>query len=263
MTWERCPHKYLLEKVAGAPQKPAVYFAGGTAVHLMTEALDTGTAPSGAKFEDYFYPEVSRLMEAHDGLYWDTKQWLMGGSADKPETCEDWLEIGPRCVENWRAWKLTRPVHYRVEVDVTGSLPGCPVPIKAFADRIASGGAGEDIVDIKTGKSKPKDRFQLETYSSLRREVEHGPYVRTHRYFMARTSEAKEYAPTMESREVGERYGKVYAEMVEAAETGDYPYKREFTCKWCPVQDSCLAYSGDTKMAKANDPYYKEGKPPF
>lgn len=250
-TWERCQHKWLLEKVAGAPQKPAVYFAGGSAVHAMTEALDTGTAPPGAKFEDYFYPEVASLMEANDGLYWDTSKWLMGGSADKPETCEDWLTIGPKCVENWRTYD--DHTEFDVEVDLTGSLPGCPVPIKAFADRIGGG----DLYDLKSGKSVPKDRLQLVTYVTL---LGRSIYAS---YFMMREAKTVKGKVTDPDPSIGERYGKVYAEMVEADRTGEYPAKREFTCKWCPVQDSCLAYAGDTKMAKENDPYYREGRPVY
>lgn len=252
MMWERCPHQYLLSKVAEAPQKPAVYFAGGTAVHLMTEALDTGQAPPGAKFEDYFYPEVERLMEAHDGLYWDTKKWLAGA-----DSLDDWLTIGPQCVDNWR--KLGEPGDY-VEEDITGSLPGCPVPIKAFADRIT----GKRIRDIKSGKSKPKNAFQLDTYMALYGVLTGDPEGLEGEYFMAR--EGRSTPPRKASltpSEVGERYSKAYAEMIEAAETGEYPYKREFTCKWCPQQDSCMAYVGTTKQAKQNDPYWEQGRPGF
>ena len=259
-TWERCPHKFLLEKVAQVPQRPAVYFAGGSAVHKMTEDLDTGNAGSKTTFEDYFYPEVASLMEAHDGLFWDTKEWLMGGSQQAPETCDDWLEIGPRCVENWK--QQAKPDGQEVEADLTGELPSCPVPIKAFADRLWPMGPKMDIIDTKTGKSKPKDFFQVETYAHLytvKTAIKSGGIG----FFMAREGKFKWSVPKQTAEEVGQRYGKAYAEMIEADRTGEYPAKREFTCKWCPVQDSCLAYAGDTKMAKKNDPYYAEGRPVY
>lgn len=253
MMWERCPHRYLLSKVVEAPQKPAVYFAAGTAVHLMTEALDTGQAPSGAKFEDYFYPEVDRLMRSAGGMYWDTNTWLKGG-----DSLEDWLTLGPQAVKNWTEYvnKNGQSTH-EIEWDITDSLPGCPVPIKAFADRVGWYDFEEKLVDMKSGKSAPKDRFQLETYVTLiGRPMTAG-------FFMTRDGKMVKEKLTTPDPSIGERYGKAYQEMQEAAETGDYPGSREFTCKWCPMQDNCLYYSGQTAQARKYDPYYRNGKAAF
>lgn len=39
-TWQSCPQKYFLSKVAMVPEKPAVYLAAGSAVHSMIEWLN-------------------------------------------------------------------------------------------------------------------------------------------------------------------------------------------------------------------------------
>lgn len=39
-TWQSCPQKYYLSKVAMIPEKPAVYLAAGSAVHSMIEWLN-------------------------------------------------------------------------------------------------------------------------------------------------------------------------------------------------------------------------------
>ena len=39
-TWQSCPQKYYLSKVAMVPEKPAVYLAAGSAVHSMLEWLN-------------------------------------------------------------------------------------------------------------------------------------------------------------------------------------------------------------------------------
>ena len=39
-TWQSCPQKYFLSKIAMVPEKPAVYLAAGSAVHSMIEWLN-------------------------------------------------------------------------------------------------------------------------------------------------------------------------------------------------------------------------------
>jgi len=39
-TWQSCPQKYYLSKIAMVPEKPAVYLAAGSAVHSMLEWLN-------------------------------------------------------------------------------------------------------------------------------------------------------------------------------------------------------------------------------
>jgi hypothetical protein len=39
-TWQSCPQKYYLSKIAMVPEKPAVYLAAGSAVHSMIEWLN-------------------------------------------------------------------------------------------------------------------------------------------------------------------------------------------------------------------------------
>lgn len=262
-TWERCKHKYMLEKIAKAPARPAVYFAGGTAVHKVTEELDLGRVENGTTFEQEFYPEVARLMEADEGLYWDTKLWLSGGSPNSPESCEDWLTVGPQCIENWRSMRQELKGELRAELDITGVLPGCPIPIKAFADRVFVSDDSDAIIDLKTGKNPPKDWFQLETYAALWRRYDGGSTDVDTGYAMLRTGKFKWHTPQLTDEEVGERYGKIYQEMVDAEKDDSYPADVQFTCKWCPMQDACLARSGDTAHAKKYDPYYEMKRPVF
>lgn len=39
-TWQSCPQKYYLSKVAMEPEKPAVYLTAGSAVHEMLEWIN-------------------------------------------------------------------------------------------------------------------------------------------------------------------------------------------------------------------------------
>jgi hypothetical protein len=259
-----------LGKIEEAPAKPAVYFAGGSAVHAATEDHDRGDRVM-KPWEEYFYPEVAKLMEDNNGLYWDTGAWLAGGPKDQPETPDDWMTIGPACIENWIKFteELDISKDMDIEQDVTGILPGCPVPIKGFIDRVVHHKVhGPMILDIKSGKNKPKDPFQLRVYAALLQQhfgIEGGAPLKG-AYFMAREGRiiGKPVDLSKDERaEIGEMFGKVYQEMQVFEEKNTYPAVKEFNCQWCTQQDNCLAYAGDTKQAKRYDPYYREGKPPF
>jgi len=262
-----CRKAYELGKIELAPPKPAVYFAGGTAVHEACEDHDRGDRVMGS-WESYFYPEISAGMEDHAGLYWDTKKWLMGGPDNAPDTPETWATIGPQCIENWiKFTKDEFTVHENsIEYDATGILPGCPIPIKGFIDRTGiHKDHGDMIIDIKSGKSKPKDSFQLGVYRALMLQ-KLGAAPTKGAYFMAREGriigkpvDLTEYTP----ERVGKIFGDLYAEMQAAEKAADYPPNRQFTCKWCTQQDNCLAYSGMTAQAKHYDPDYRNGKPGY
>jgi len=262
--WKSCAKAYELGKIVEAPAKPAVYFAGGSAVHAAIEDHDRGDRVMGT-WESYFYPEISAGMEDHAGVYWDTTKWLTGGSQDSPETPEDWLTIGPTCVANWIEFTKKFAVA-SVERDVTTFLPGCPVPIKGFIDRV---GVHEDhgnmIVDIKSGRNKPKDSLQLGVYHALMLHKD-GWAPDWGAHFMAREGriigkpvDLRVYTP----EHIGKMFGDLYQEMIDAEKADNYPPNRQFTCKWCTQQDNCLTYSGQTKQAKHYDPYYRQGRVAF
>jgi len=262
--WQ-CQKAFQLGKIVEAPPKPAVYFAGGSAVHAATEDHDRGDRVMGT-WESYFYPEVSRGMEDHGGAHWDTKQWMMGGSLSDPETPESWMTIGPQCVSNWVKFTATEFSVTDIEVDVTTTLPGCPVPIKGFVDRTGVHVEHNDmIIDVKSGRNKPKDPLQLGVYHALMLH-RNGWAPDKGAYFMAREGriigkpvDLTIYTPEM----IGAMFGDIYAEMVEAERTGDYPANRRFECKFCVQQNNCLTYTGETKQAKHYDPNYREGKVSF
>jgi hypothetical protein len=259
--WTRCQKAYQLGKIVEAPAKPALYFAGGSAIHHATEDHDREDRVMGT-WESYFYPEMSKLMEESNGLYWDVKTWLSGGPVNDPETPEDWMTIGPQCIDNWISFVKNEFAVASIELDVTGILPGCPVPIKGFVDRTGIHNShGPLIIDIKNGKSKPKDSFQLGTYHALM-EAKGIDVPLNGAYFMGREGriigkpvDLSEYTPEA----VGKVYGEIYKEMVKAEKKDRYPARKEFNCKWCTVQDNCLAYLGETKQAKRFDPYYGKG----
>lgn len=171
------------------------------------------------------------------------------------------MTTGPLCINNWIDFVSGPFEVHEIEMDVTGYLPGCPVPIKGFIDRVGlHDDHGDLIVDVKNGKTKPKDTFQLETYNALYKVAGYNAPNKG-AYFMGREGRiiGKPADLVMTPEEVGAIYGKVYQEMVQAEMKDRYPARKEFNCKWCSQQDNCLAYLGETKQAKKFDPYYGKG----
>lgn len=243
---ERCQKKFYLGRIARALELPAWYFAGGTAVHRATEDHDQGQLVR--PWHEYFYPEVERLMQQEP----DTVQWLHGGSEEDPDTGEAWDDIGPGCVGAWKSFAESDFQVSDVELDVTTILPGCYVPIKGFIDRIGVHKVhGEMIVDIKTGKNRPKGNEQLKTYAALLFQKT-GRRVAKGAYFMAR--EGKLTRPVdlsqVDPLEVGREFGRV----VESLSFRAFTAEKQFTCKWCEHKLNCFAFSGDTPRTRWYDP---------
>lgn len=244
---ERCEKLFQLGRIIKAEEIPAWFFAGGTAVHQMTEQYDL-TGETG-EWVDYFYPLVGSLME-RDPAY---KQWLHGGADDSPDRGEEWDLIGPQCVENWKSF--ITGVGFRVtdiELDVTTILPGCYIPIKGFIDRIGvHPDHGEMIVDIKTGKNRPKGNEQLETYAALLRQST-GRKITKGAFFMAREGRLTRVVDLSLATPgvVGKRFG----DTVSALSYRTFAANKQFNCKWCVHKLNCFAFSGDTSRTRYYDP---------
>lgn len=259
---ERCEKLFQLGRIIRAEELPAWYFAGGTAVHKATEDFDRGTG--GKTWVEYFDPEVEALMEVEPA----TASWLHGGSDDSPDRGEEWDRIGPLCVENWKSF--VRDEGFRVtdiELDVTAILPGCYIPIKGFIDRIGVHPVhGEMIVDIKTGKNRPKGNEQLETYAALLRKST-GRKVAKGAFFMAREGRLTRVADL--SLATPGAVGKRFGDVVTSLSHRTFAANKQFNCKWCTHQLNCFAFSGDTARTRFYDPSHpghddnKGEEPPF
>src|SRR5690349_23433457 len=158
--YQKCPRSFQLSRMLKAEEIPAWYFAVGTAVHQFVETRLQGGSPD---IEELFLAEVERLMEIEP----DTHKWAHAGSEDAPVVEEKALRLAQDCAE--RAIALLDEIDvWEVELDVSGMLPGCPLPVMGFADIIGEHKKhGPIIGDWKTGKSRPKNALQLETYNAL------------------------------------------------------------------------------------------------
>ena len=265
-SYKSCPRSYYLSRIKQAEQVPAWYFAVGTAVHKYIEWLlksESGSIPRSV--EDFFYDEVSRLMAIEP----DTSLWVHGGSKEEPVIEERALALSIACAEKAEDF-LEEVEVWEVEPDITGYLPGCSLPIKAFPDLLGEHKKhGPVIVDWKTGKSKPKDNLQLETYKAI---MEHGAMLRTSSPTMKSTSftglwvmlnpDAPKARP-VQLVKTPEEMGAMYHEVELKIQQGVFPALPQFNCKFCTQLLNCRTMSGATPRTSYYDTPEKDGVIPF
>lgn len=259
--YEECPRSYYLGRVAKAPERQTWFFPIGTAVHNMIEEwLGTGSDTT-LKAEDFFYHLIERQMKIDR----DDVNWLSGGSADAPVIRKRALDLVKRCFEN--ALKFLEDIDvWEVEYDATGMLPGCEVPIKAFIDIVGEHKKhGPVIVDWKTGKQKPKNNLQLETYAALLTETGFGHDGNmvpswTGLWAMLNPDSAKARPVKLvdvDASALGARYQAAH----EAIKERKWKANAGFHCRFCTMAPNCLVEAGPTGQAKRYDKSEEEGYP--
>lgn len=272
-TLERCARSYFLKYLAKAPQRPALWLAGGSAVHEATEQYDRDTvtaSPATVTWEgDYlrevwrrhFNAQLDRLRQK------EPDEWSWRRSQSEP--IEIWNQMGPEFVRAYISWRQRSPYGIwttpdglpAIELDVSGRLPGCPVEIKAYLDRVFRDPIFDQliIVDLKTSKRPPKNADQFGTYAALL-EAKYGvraklgvPFM-NRRASLGRPYELGEYTAAF----VGGIFGKAWAQI----ESGQFPVDETGqACFLCDVSAACAFKGGP--LAAIYDPADAGYAPPF
>lgn len=259
--YEECPRSFYLGRVKRAEEKQTWFFPLGSAVHLCVEDyLQTGDAPS---FEDRFYP----LIEAQMKIDPVDVNWLAGGSQDDPIIRDKAVELGKRCVDN--AIKFLDDIEvWEVEYDASGMIAGCEVPIKAFIDIVGEHKKhGPVIVDWKSGKNKPKNNLQLETYAVLLNNTDHPFNEHTAIQFDVGlwamvNPDASKARPvkglaSVDADALGRRYQAAYNDIKQKK----WKANAGFHCRFCVMAPNCLVEAGPTQRARFYDKSEDEGFP--
>jgi len=258
-SYEECPRAWYLRYARKAKPRQAWFFAMGKAVHTSIEKyIETGDVPG---FETVFYPLVSEQMAVDP----DLSTWLHAGSSTDPVIKEKAVELGKTCVEN--AVKFLEDIDvWEVERKLKLNLPGCEVPILAYIDILGEHKKhGPLIVDWKSGKNKPKNNFQLESYSALTLVSNSWKGVRFDGYWGMLHPDATPKTDrgrfvnlsSVDPAEVGARYQRAYEGMKKKVYSG----QKKFGCIFCVQQDNCLINAGLTPRARHFDKAEEEGYP--
>lgn len=258
-SYEECPRQWYLRYARKAKPRQAWFFAMGSAVHQSIEAyLDTGDVP---EFTSVFYPLVSEQMKVDP----DVASWLHAGSTQEPVIKERAVELGKVCVE--RAVKFLEDMDvWEVEYKMQTRIPGCEVPILAYVDILGEHRKhGPLIVDWKSGKNKPKNNFQLETYDALLQcdpkyssTKFNGYWGMLHPDASPKTDRGRLVDLSMvDPAHVAARYQRAYEGMKKKVYSG----QKKFGCSFCIQQDNCLINAGLTPRARYYDKADEEGYP--
>lgn len=261
----RCAKAYFLSRIAKAPARPALWLAGGSAVHSVTEEWDRSRLEPDIGFdvertwEHHFERELAEIRRREP----NENKWRWS----KTEPIPVWRDMGLQFVKayidwrersDWQIW-TTPDGQPAIELDVSGFLPGCEVEIKAYLDRVFYDPLFDRLVvlDLKSGKRPVKSPDQFATYSALL-EVKYDVHATLGVPFMNRTGGPG--APFDLSVFTPESVGAIYGEAWEQIQAGDFPANGfPGECFICDVSAACHVQNGP--LAKRYDPDHPEYVP--
>ncbi|MEV7814294.1 PD-(D/E)XK nuclease family protein [Streptomyces flaveolus] len=258
-TFLRCARSWFLKYLAEAPQTPALWLAGGSAVHEATEHYDLMSVvgnddvfPARQVWETYFNNQLEQLRDKEE----NENRWR------RSEDIETWRRMGLQFVQAYIDWRERSPWEIwttpegepAIELDVGGRLPGCPVEIKAIIDRVFWDPVFKKhhIVDLKTSKKPPKNADQFGTYRALLKvrydiDADSGVPFMNRRASLGKPFDLAEYTPEY----VGGVFGDAWKQIQEYTRTGQWPANTG-DCFICDVSASCAAKNGP--LAHLYDP---------
>jgi PD-(D/E)XK nuclease superfamily protein len=248
----RCGKAYELGKL-GVKEPPAWWLLGGSAVHTATEWLDTDDW-DGSPEEAFFYAFHLECQDARESGWDDESQWRKAGYGARAQGYEHWMGQGPRYVKQWadrvQTWQW-------IELDVSTTLPS-GIKVKAYIDRVSRIGNLFEIVDLKTGSTRPDSDQQLGIYSvllrsyisrSVARNVFEPITIQAYNYMF----KDDEFYEMDVSNWTLETVDEIAQEWYNGISSGVFLPNRGKQCNTCGVAAGCYLRSGDTPETRAYD----------
>lgn len=259
-TLERCAKAYFLSRIAKAPSRPALWLAGGSAVHEVTETYDRSVSivkhprvfDVEANWDIHFRHQLEEMREREP----NENAWRRSQTED----IAAWNVLGPQFVRSYIDWRKRSPWTIwetpdgqpAIELDVSGMLPGCEVEIKGFVDRVFRDPVFGRLVvlDLKTGRRPPTTADQFGTYAALLNmkyavTPTLGVPFMNRKATVGRPFELTGYTP--------EAVGAIYGEAWEQIKRGDFPANGfPSACFICDVSAACAKQNGP--LAHIYDP---------
>lgn len=240
--FKQCPLKYRLRAIDAIPEPPTRRAVRGTVVHAVLEDL-------------YGLPQHERARARADALV--EPAW-MRVLAQQPEiaevlaaeSTEPFLAEVRALLDNY--YRLEDPTRFSpesreamVEVELADG-----VPVRGFVDRIDVAPTGElRVVDYKTGRvpgptQETKALFQLKFYALVVLRTR-GILPTQLRLLYLADEQILTYTPDSEELDRFERtLGALWAAILDAGRTGDFPPNVGWLCGYCDYKPLCPAHGG-------------------
>lgn len=260
-TYTRCPLSLYLERVAKAWQKPAFWFAQGTAFHATAEADErSGRSLTLEQLREVFVTEYLAEFDRYAAQTPNLEHWFPSGPYKGYEytnakgkfqmsDLERRFHIGLTQVNRYHEYYRQEAPHEVIWITPDGT-PAIELPFTIDLDGVAVRGVIDQVIhkddgtahprDLKTGR-EPGGTGQLALYGEAVRSL-YGVDVLSGDFWMAPNRDRKggpteAYDLTAVSRqELVDHYGAVDEGI--KAERFD-PKPSEDNCRFCSVKTSC------------------------
>jgi MoaA/NifB/PqqE/SkfB family radical SAM enzyme len=164
-TYQECGWKYNLTKIQEIPEKHAVWFTGGSAVHKATEMYDLNPGFAEDIWNKAWYEQVKQDEE----LYGDMLSW----EYIKREDMSWWYGEGLWMLERWANFRGNGWNVYKDYIEKQYEVPLGDTVVKMAIDRVMTDFDGNVVLlDIKTGASSQRHPLQLATYAWALRKID-------------------------------------------------------------------------------------------
>jgi hypothetical protein len=163
-TWLECGWKYKLTKMEDVPEKHAVWFTGGSAVHKATEYWDISRSSNNFSedldtiWNNAWFAQVKE----DEALHGDMKDWEFRSREDMSW----WYGEGWWMLERWVKFREGGWSVYEDYIEKQFVIPIGSTQVKMAIDRVMVDYDGNKVlVDIKTGASSQRHPLQLAIYA--------------------------------------------------------------------------------------------------
>lgn len=245
-SWIRCGEQYRLERVAGAPSRPAAWFHQGTAFHKAVEAYERGFRRESADTIVRLYEsEYDALVAADREREPDLSMWMTGGRVRAEDDIARRRERGANQVRGYieyvrrdpgRPWLLPggEPA---IEVEFSLDLDG--IEVVGVIDQIWQWETGQvGPRDYKTGRKTPAWPIQLGVYG-LAIEEEFGFRPAWGDYYMAKNNAPGN--PISLAPFTRDRITRWFHDLDRAVRSGIFLPSPGDGCRTCGVSAHCQA----------------------
>ncbi|TDB90923.1 PD-(D/E)XK nuclease family protein [Actinomadura sp. KC216] len=245
-TYTTCGHAYYLEKFVREPQRQAVWFIQGTAVHSAIEAYERSFRMSAPEmplevFEATWHLEMEKAYKEQP----DESMWMVGGRRKLSTDREKRFEMGRNQVLDYIGYHA--PDGRMRPAEIVPGEPAVEVGFELDFGEFLCIGYIDMVVedqetglwfpeDWKTGSKLPVDPFQIGTYGIALKELT-GQEVPWGGYWDCRNNELVTKDLTPYTKDV---VGNWYRQFHEGIKAGVFLPNPGDACFTCTVKPTCV-----------------------